>query len=59
MFPHFYKRPDVEAQRRYCDLAFAADDRKREDDQGSDPKAPTRQRAEEESGIINEGSLTV
>ena len=26
MFPHFYKRADVEAQRRYCDLAFAAAD---------------------------------
>jgi glycosyltransferase involved in cell wall biosynthesis len=26
MFPHFYKGADVEAQRRYCDLAFAAAD---------------------------------
>src|SRR5437899_5173876 len=26
MFPHFYKRADVEAQRRYCHLAFAAAD---------------------------------
>jgi len=26
MFPHFYKRADVEAQRRYCDLAFPAAD---------------------------------
>jgi glycosyltransferase involved in cell wall biosynthesis len=26
MFPHFYKRADVEAQRRHCDLAFPAAD---------------------------------
>jgi len=26
MFPHFYKGADVEAQRRYCDLAFPAAD---------------------------------
>jgi glycosyltransferase involved in cell wall biosynthesis len=26
MFPHFYKRADVEAQRHYCDLAFPAAD---------------------------------
>ncbi len=26
MFPHFYKHADVEAQRRYCDLAFPAAD---------------------------------
>ena len=26
MFPHFYKRADVEAQRRYCELAFPAAD---------------------------------
>ena len=26
MFPHYYTRPDVEAQRRYCDLAFPAAD---------------------------------
>jgi len=26
MFPHFYKRDDVEAQRQYCDLAFPAAD---------------------------------
>ncbi len=26
MFPHFYKRADVEAQRHYCELAFPAAD---------------------------------